>query len=330
MIRYNYRFSGKKISESEVFSEASATELKVIIALMEKGGKATDEELIELTGVSKARLSSTLALFEEAGVIEECEETPFGNNVKYEFPERVYEGELEEQTAAQVASTLRRTKVSSLIEELETMMGKTMTHKEAATITGLVTQFELSEEYIAILAAHICEEREFTVSTLATTAKNLCKKEILTVEELEIYFSESERRKREFSEYRKLFGMNNRSFTNKETEYLQRWSREYGFDMPIVSLAYDITSINTNSRSLPYMQTLLGDWHEAGCKTVEECEKRYEAVRLQRDMEAKEKKAVKPKAKKAEAKPKLGTFDPEEAFRLALQRSYAVSESDDK
>ena len=66
------------------------------------------------------------------------------------------------------------------------------------------------------------------------------------------------------------------------------------------------------------------------CKTVEECEKRYEAVRLQRDMEAKEKKAVKPKAKKAEAKPKLGTFDPEEAFRLALQRSYAVSESDDK
>ena len=78
MIRYNYRFSGKKISESEVFSEASATELKVIIALMEKSGKATDEELIEITGVSKARLSSTLALFEEAGVIEECEETPFG------------------------------------------------------------------------------------------------------------------------------------------------------------------------------------------------------------------------------------------------------------
>ena len=332
MTEYNFRFTEKKITDSEVFGEASAAELKLILALFERSGRATDEELIEVVGTSRARITSAIALWEEAGVIvergegdEPCE-NPYGNRVTTEFPDRFIAGELEEESAAEVARTIRKNSLASLFDELAVMMNKTMlTPMEIKNITALCSQYGLDEEYIATLAAHIAAERELTASILVTRAKNYAAKDITDAADLESYLSAIECEKREFTEYKRIFGIHNRSLTKTEMEYLRKWSREFGFDIAIIGLAYDISAINTSKLSFPYMDRLLSDWKEASCKTVAECEKRYEAVKLQRDMEANEKRErAKPAFKKeAKPKPKLGNFDPEEAFRLAVERSYA-------
>jgi hypothetical protein len=78
---------------------------------------------------------------------------------------------------------------------------------------------------------------------------------------------------------------------------------------------------------------LLADWHNAGCKTVEECLTRYEEVkRLRTEEEAtkRETSGAKPKRARAEQKqkPRYGDFDPEAALKMALSRSFFDENSD--
>ena len=82
MTRYNYTFTGKKISETAEFSEASASELKILMALIDLAGEATDEELMQKCDTSKSRVSAAIALWEESGVIKLLQEGDYTMEAK--------------------------------------------------------------------------------------------------------------------------------------------------------------------------------------------------------------------------------------------------------
>ena len=149
MIRHNFRFTDKRPTSTEAFSEATESELKVLVALMECGGAASDEELLEATGVSKSRLASAIALWQGEGIIEENDtpptekpKTPYGNSIIDEFEERVGTDELYEESAAEVASNIRNKSLASLMDECAAMMGKPMlSPSEVKRIAGLSVQY---------------------------------------------------------------------------------------------------------------------------------------------------------------------------------------------
>ena len=332
MIRYEFDFP-KKASGGEEFLEASVAELKVLVALMERGGSTTDEELAELCGVSKARVSAAIALWQESGVIAEREHDKevsfFGNKVTSEFAEREVLGELYDESAKSVAKTIRDKRLASLFDEIASMMGKAMlTPQEIKKISELSSQYELSEEYIATLAAHLLAEGKLSVGILIRRAMNLAGEGIVTAEHLSEYISDKEREKGEYMEYRRVFGIFERKLSPKEKEFLHKWSRKFGFGTEIVTMAYDICVMNTAKLSFAYMDKLLTDWSENGCKTQIECEARYTERKAELDVELQKKREDMKKRRpesKSEEKPttvKYGNFDPEEAFRIAISRSF--------
>ena len=332
MIRYEFDFP-QKASETEEFREASAAELKVLLALIESGGSITDEELSASLGVSKARVSAAVALWQESGVIavrESGKEVSFfGNKITEEFSEREYLGELYEESSAAVAKTIRDKRLASLFDEIAKMMGKAMlTPQEIKRISELSSQYELSEEYIATLAAHLLAEGKLSVGILVRRAMKLSGDGVVTAEQLAEYINEREREKSEYMEYRRIFGIFDRKLSPKEKELLHKWSRDFVFGTEIVTMAYDICVMNTSKLSFAYMDKLLSDWSEHGCKTLSECESRYAERKAELDAEMQKKREDMEKrrpAKTAEPKPvkvKYGDFDPEEAFKIALQRSF--------
>ena len=331
-----YKFL-KKPSEAEEFAEASVHELRVLVALYESGGALDEDGFVARSGTSRARLTSALALWQELGVIapadekETAEEVSFwGSRVTEEFPERVTLGELEEESAADIARTIRNNKLAALFDECAAMMHKSMlTPAEIRRLSELSSQYELSEEYIATLAAHLAEENMLSVGILVKRAITLVGQGVGSVEALADYIADRERERGELSEYRRIFGIYNRSLSKKEREYIERWSTEYAFGTEIVGMAYDISVMNTAKLSFAYMDKLLTDWHTAGCKTLADCERRYEEHKRELDAEA-EKKRETANARRGTEKKKpvarFGDFDPEEAFRLALSRSFAGGE----
>ena len=332
MINYEFDFP-IKASKTDEFRDASVAELKVLIALMESGGEITDDEIAELSGVSKARVTSSIALWQESGVIAPREHGKevsfFGNKVSNEFPEREILGELYDESAKSVAKTIRDKRLASLFDEIANMMGKAMlTPQEIKKISELSSQYELSEEYIATLAAHLVAEGKLSIGILVRRAMNLSGDGIVTAEQLALYISDKEQEKNEYMEYRRIFGIFDRKLSPKEKELLHKWSRVFAYGTEIVTMAYDIAVMNTSKLSFGYMDKLLSDWSEKGCKTLSDCEKRYAERKAELDLEMQKKRDDMERrrpAKSVDAKPttvKYGNFDPEEAFRIALSRSF--------
>ena len=339
MIEYEFHFTKVKPTETEVFADATEAELRVLLAMRDADGKFTDEGIASVAGVSKARVIAAVALWQEAGVIAEGAETDtelgaYGNKLTEEFAYDPLSDAITEESGKEIAKTIRNKALSSLMDECAAMEGRSMlTAMQTRQLTSLISQYALSEEYVAMLAAHIKEKGPFTVSKLVTKAKNLVtNKDITTPEALEAYISEKEKTKHEMIEYKKIFGNYGRAFSNKELEFLKRWTEEYAFGTEIVSLAYGLNTLNTGKYSFAYMDKLLSDWHDNGCKTLLDCENRYEEVRRLRESGNEEgKKNPQPKREKKEKqKPRYGDFDPEEAMKLALARSFFDEETEKK
>ena len=336
MIRYEFDFP-KKASDTDEIREASAAELKVLVALIESGGSITDDELSDKLEVSKARVSAAIALWQESGVIaprEHGKEVSFyGNKLTEEFPEREVLGELTEESSLSVAKTIRDKRLASLFDEIAAMMGKAMlTPQEIKRISELASQYELSEEYIATLSAHLLEQGNLSVGVLIRRAMKLAGDGVLTAEHLSEYIKDKERERDEYMEYRRVFGIFDRKLSPTEIKYISKWSRDLAFGTEIVTMAYDITVMNTSKLSFSYMDKLLCDWHEHGCTTLAECETRYAERKAELEAEAEKKSADNEKrrsSKKTEttSKVKYGDFDPEEAFRIALSRSFGDADN---
>jgi DnaD/phage-associated family protein len=161
-------------------------------------------------------------------------------------------------------------------------------------------------------------------ATLKNKAISLHKRGIDTVEELERYISDCERENTADWELKRLFGIKGRNLSDAELAYFRRWCEEYDFTTEIVSAAYDISSVATGGRlSLPYTDKILTEWHEAGCKNLEECRRHEEKNKAERREAYKPKK---PREKEKPKPPRYGSFDVDEAFRAALNRSFGDDE----
>lgn len=309
------------LSENEAFYEASREELRVLLTLLERGGRVNSvEELAGAAKASLARTGSALIFWEEARVIKKASDTP---TITEEFEERINSGEIREITSSHAARTIRNEKLADMINECAVIMKRSaLNSTEIKELAALHEQYALSEEFIVTLAAYLAEHGKLTVAKLVNKAIKLTEREIDNEATLEEYIIERESESEADREFRKLFGIYGRAPSKTEKECFKKWSRDYGYFTEIVGEAYDIAVTNTTRGHLAYADKLLTRWYESGCRTLSECKARYE------EDEA-EKKSKKESAKNSKAEKKTtryGNFDPEEAFLKALQRSYGEQE----
>ena len=324
MKKIDYRVLLRPLSSCRGFDEMTAPELRVLVALIENGGRFDSAKaLSDAAGTTEARALSTLTLLTEMGLIapEQSESEPVGGIVE-EFEYRIREGEIESESALSVARVIRNENLAEMISECASIFEEpALSSEHTAVLTALYTQYGLSQEYILTLASYMATKGKPNVSTLKNKAISLHRRGIDTVEELERYISDCERENTADWELKRLFGIKSRNLSDAELAYFRRWCDEFDFTTEIVSAAYDISSVATGGKlSFPYTDKILTEWHDAGCKTVEDCHRHEEKSKLDRQ------EAYKPKTKTREKTkaqpPRYGSFDIDEAFKAALSRSF--------
>lgn len=312
----NYRIKvGKNPALTPCFAEASKEELRVLVAISFDDG-ISESDISSVASVSPARAKSAIALWLAEEVIEECTD----GTVKEEFADRLRPGELLETPAKDVAETIRDEGLSELIEECATLFKKpALTTEEVKCIIGLADQYSLTPDYILTLAAHLAAKNHLTASTLRDRAIALSSKGISTTEDLEIHLKEKEQESSNEYEMRRIIGVWRRTFSPGEQVLIRKWFDTFGYSPVIISEAYDICVMNTGDLSFGYMDKILSSWHEAGCKTLEECK----SLRAASKAETKASDSAKRSRSKSEPpKPRYGDFDVDDAFAKALARSY--------
>lgn len=326
MDRYNFVFRDISVCRTDAFTEARTDEFKLLIALYELGGKATDEELSDLSGISKSRCAAALDFWCGAGIIAPVELGEYGNSIGEEFSERE-DDVLLEQTSLQVASQIRDKKLADLMVTLAELLEKpALSPSEVKKITTLTGVYGLSDDYIAELASymkeHAGDKGAFSVFKLYSRAVRLCDEGIDTTEALEIHI----KNEKTYMEIRMIVGIYNRQLTKYEKESFNKWCYEFGYSPAIIKLAFDESVEYGKGYNRAYMDKVLSGWHAAGCKTVEDCladKQRFKDGKNTADVQ-------KPTAQKSERSsrkpksnaPKFGDIDPEDALKKALARSF--------
>lgn len=321
MTEYTFKVSLGGICGKECFKEASRDELKILVAMVAQGEKpVTAEELAELTGVSQARVKATVALFEESGII--TSENPLLASVEYEFGEKPSD----KPTKKEIARSIRDNDLYEMNTEMERILEKTLETREIERITSLYTKKGLSPEYILTLSAFLKTRKQIlTVEAIVREANKLIEKGLDTLEELELYVAEKEKEIAGEMEMRRLFGIYGRTLTKSEREHFNRWMHEYGYSSVIIGEAYDVTVAAINKISLPYINTILTGWHDAGCKTLEECRAKINTRKHENDKKANNSSHKSKKTVEADV-PKYADFNSEDALMRAIERSYGASE----
>lgn len=320
MTDYTYCVSPLRVSGRSAFTEASREELRVLLLLIEREGDfGSYEELAALCEISPARCKSAIAFWEESGVITKREK---GENVILEeFEERLRAGEIAEEAAVTVAESIRNDNLASMLDECAILMGQAcLSNAEIKSVTALYTQYSLSPEYIITLAAYLAGKGRLTVRALCNKAIDISRTGCDSVEALENYINNKEEGAGAYWEIRRVLGIYGRNLSPSEKSYFRKWSEEFGYSVAIISEAYDIAVLVTSGGrgTLPYMDSVLTSWHEAGCKTVAECKAHSESHKPQKEQTQEPKR----RAKSAPTPPRYGEFDINTAFDNALKRSY--------
>ena len=318
----------KNATRAESFRDASADELRVLVALLESDGEALSyADIARMAAVTEARARAATELWRAEGVVGERDiSSGEGDNVRDEFESR-FSSDMYEERSVDTAGSVRDGELSELLDECAALMGKAaLSTEEVKKITSIYSQLSLSVEFIFTLAAHLAESGNLTALRLAKKAEQLVDKGVDSIEALGIWIEDNDAESDVDMEFRRLFGIWNRKLSDSNREYFRKWSEDYGYSTEIVGEAYNIWSSNdaTGKLNLKYIDTILTRWHESGCKTVAECRAQSERDRG----EASEKKGEKTGRKRAEKKPEFLDFDVEEAFKKALERSYGNSEND--
>ncbi|MBR5139997.1 MAG: DnaD domain protein [Clostridia bacterium] len=323
-----YKVNTADLHKKDCFADATKEELRVLLAIISENGKVEDHEaLSELAHTSKARASASLAFWEEAGVIKESDTAEPTVSVEYKTDDAP------EESAASIAKKIKDDGLASLISECARIMDKPMlSTAETKKIVNIYSQYGLNEEYIITLAAYLKERNRLTANRLADEAESLSKKGITCTEELEIYIDKSAKLSDAEWQYKRVIGIFGRALSPVESEMAERWFSTYAYSEEIVKLAFGIATRSNIKLEISYMDAIIKNWYEKGCRTIADCT--AESERFSLEWKSKNlgttvsNQAEGPSRRKQKEKPRYGDFDVNDAFKKALERSYGSSDEE--
>lgn len=326
MNKYIFK-DGAKVTACSAFADASADELRILMALIDSSPNAlSDEDIRKISGAPASRVRAALVLWESEGIIYKQEGAE--GTVSEEFDTVVRRGEIDEEEALQVAKNIRDEELCEMLDICAKLMGKpALSTTEVKNLTALVSQYSLTPEFVVMLATYLSEHGKLTAVRLRDRAISLVEKSVDTTEALEVYLNKKESETAAEKEFKRIFGSLWRESSDAERALFKKWDEEFGFSTAIVKEAYNKSSIAKGTLALPHIDKILTDWYNAGCKTVEECKARYEIVSATFADDKKKQKRAKPKTETE--KPRYGSFDVEDAFQKALSRSFEGLDEED-
>ncbi len=327
---------------------ATADDLRILIHICTPGAPMSAEsseayldELAAHTGISPVRLSSSLAFWRGAGVLDMQEtETatapaiPQKPAVTAPAPREADPGEGESPTAA-----LRRARAQEKlphyntedmnayleanhdarahIDECNRLWGDMLNIREINTLIVLRDYMSLEWDYILCLVARCVDElgsrgSRPSMHYVEKTAISYYDEGIRTMDALLEKFRALDLFKSTEGRLRTLFGMGDRRMTPNETKYFSTWLYEFKFDYEIIELAYNVTVDTKGKPQMSYINSVLANWNRDELRTPAAIEAAMAAHRAESE---KKRTGAKPSA------PATSSFDTDDFFGAAVRRS---------
>ncbi len=160
-----------------------------------------------------------------------------------------------------------------LLRHCEKTLGKTLSSNDQSTVFSFHDWLGLPVDVITVLITYCASVNKKSMRSIELMAINWSEMEINSLEKAEQYLTVLQENNSKINSYKRAIGIFGRVLTKAELDYLSAWAYKLASPTELVKLAAEITALNTGKTSLPYMNTMLTEWHGKGIKTAAEARK---------------------------------------------------------
>ena len=146
-------------------------------------------------------------------------------------------------------------------------------------------KYNFDEQVMISLFGYCFEKSALHRNYINAVAEAWSKNSIRTFTDLDKYFRQQEKLNTIKKSIAKKLGLN-RSLTQFESAYIEKWIIDYGFSTDIIDIALKKTTSKTNP-NFDYLDKILSDWKEHGLKSVDDI-KQFLLERKQKERNIKE------------------------------------------
>lgn len=324
---------------------ASEYQIKALLYILSRNGVATSAEISKKLGITEGDAENMMDFWIEEGVLN-CGENS-GNYVpsagissasSYHEPTvQAYPQETEQekpQTDAApkkakraanvqapvlspseiVAISADKPAVARLLNEAQTVYGRTITHSEQEMIVNLTEFYGMPPEVVMMLLAY-CENlrtqgRAISAGYFYKTAQNWIEDGIDTPALAESRICELEKADAFWLSLKDAAGFTRKAPTDKQSQMIVSWRADFSEEM--ILYAAQIMSESIDKPDFRYMGKILENWKRAGIKTPDDAKRENENFERQ--------KAQKEKGRRGEIS-RAPTYDLEKIKKDALNNT---------
>jgi DnaD/phage-associated family protein len=307
-----FEISGKDafLPQKEIYRAADGageSELKVLLLLLSHAEDrvidtdACRDKILEALEIDEAEFLSAIAYWRGAKVIKTKKEA---SKKKEENKKHLLEDKLPDYSEDEMAVKIESTKgLKRVIDECQQIIGKIFSPADVAVIVGMSDRLSLSGEFITMLTAYVSGTGKKSLRYLEKTACAIYDEGVDTPEKLAEYISKKESAHEMRTAVKKMIGAGDRELTAKEKDALDKWVYEYGYDIDVIRIAYEMTASRIKGPGyIPYMGAIIDSWYKKGLKSTDDINGMLEAY----------------KNSKSES---VGGFDTDDFFEKAVNKT---------
>jgi DnaD/phage-associated family protein len=160
-----------------------------------------------------------------------------------------------------------------LFNEAQAKLGKTIGYDGQSTLLMMHEEYGLPVEVILMIIEYCVSVGKTSFGYISCIGRDWGEREIDTLEKADEQIETLNACNTLWAKLAQAIGSKNPRPTTKQSAYINRWSKDWGFSFEMIYLAYEEMADHTQSLQFGYMDRILKNWHEAGLKTPEDVEK---------------------------------------------------------
>jgi len=253
--------------------------LRVLLALLRYDGGLEIPAISAITGKPETLVREALEALVSAGVIA-GQEPPAPALTYVQEPEpKIPEpsGERKITTLSSERRKLTRGEIGELaavdenigwlLQESQAVLGKTLNFVATETITALYSYYGMKPDIILMVLQYCAGMEKTSISYIEKVASSWYEKEIETHEQAEAEIQRLKQAASDESRIKSAFGIYDRNLVSSERKFIHTWINDYGFDIPMIVLAFERAVEVKGRLSFSYINGILANWHKNGIRT---------------------------------------------------------------
>ena len=162
--------------------------------------------------------------------------------------------------------------LSNMFMLAQEILGKTITERDMETIYWFCTDLQMPPEVVLMLLEYCVSKGKNRMSYIEKVAVSWNEMHLNTLDRAAEYIQNEEKKTGFLYSIRKVMGISDRSLSQIEEKYLNKWHDEMGMSEEMIALAYEYCIIQTAKLSFPYMDKIISRWAADGITTVTQAE----------------------------------------------------------